>query len=48
MCYRSLITALTSFMLLASAMVKVVRVSIDQRALNYWNEIDAVKLIGDH
>jgi hypothetical protein len=29
-----------------SAMVKVVRVSIDQRALNAWNEIDAVKLIG--
>ena len=30
-----------------SAMVKVVRVSLDQRTLNYWNEIDAVKLIGN-
>jgi hypothetical protein len=30
-----------------SAMVKVVRLSFDQRALNNWDEIDAVKLIGD-
>ena len=30
-----------------SAMVKVVRLSFDQRALNAWNEIDAVQLIGD-
>jgi hypothetical protein len=29
-----------------SAMVKVVRVSIDQRTLKDWNEIDAVLLIG--
>jgi hypothetical protein len=29
-----------------SAAVKVVRLSLDQRALNQWNEIDAVKLIG--
>jgi hypothetical protein len=29
-----------------SAMVKVVRVSLDQRVLNAWSEIDAVKLIG--
>lgn len=29
-----------------SAMVKVVRLSLDQRALDFWNEIDAVKLIG--
>jgi hypothetical protein len=29
-----------------SAMVKVVRVSLDQRTMDYWNEIDAVKLIG--
>lgn len=29
-----------------SAKVKVVRVSIDQRTLNDWNEIDAVLLIG--
>jgi hypothetical protein len=29
-----------------SAMVKVVRLSVDQRALNAWNEIDAVQLIG--
>lgn len=29
-----------------SAMVRVVRLSFDQRALNQWNEIDAVKLIG--
>ena len=29
-----------------SAMVKVVRLSFDQRVLNDWNEIDAVKLIG--
>jgi hypothetical protein len=30
-----------------SAMVKVVRLSFDQRANNNWDEIDAVKLIGD-
>jgi hypothetical protein len=30
-----------------SAMVKVVRLSFDQRALNNWDEIDAVKLIGN-
>lgn len=30
-----------------SAMVKVVRLSFDQRALINWDEIDAVKLIGD-
>ena len=30
-----------------SAMVRAVRVSLDQRTLNYWNEIDAVKLIGN-
>ena len=30
-----------------SAMVKVVRLSFDQRALNIWDEIDAVKLIGN-
>ncbi|HEV7389324.1 MAG TPA: hypothetical protein VGN73_11995 [Gemmatimonadaceae bacterium] len=29
-----------------SAMVNVVRLSFDQRTLNEWNEIDAVKLIG--
>jgi hypothetical protein len=29
-----------------SATVKVVRLSFDQRTLNNWNEIDAVKLIG--
>lgn len=30
-----------------SSPVKVVRVSVDQRILNNWNEIDAVKLIGN-
>lgn len=30
-----------------SAMVKVIRLSFDQRALNNWDEIDAVKLIGN-
>ena len=30
-----------------SAMVKVVRLSFEQRALNIWDEIDAVKLIGN-
>ncbi len=30
-----------------SVAVKVVRISIDQRTLNDWNEIDAVKLIGN-
>jgi hypothetical protein len=29
-----------------SVAVKVVRISIDQRILNDWNEIDAVKLVG--
>jgi hypothetical protein len=29
------------------AMIKVVRLSVDQRTLNTWNEIDAVKLIGE-
>jgi hypothetical protein len=29
-----------------SAMVNMVRLSFDQRGLNVWNEIDAVKLIG--
>src|SRR4029077_2819124 len=30
-----------------SAMVKVVRLTFDQRTLGIWNEIDAVKLIGN-
>ena len=42
-CPRVLIIPVTG----VSAMVRVVRVSLDQRTLNYWNEIDAVKLIGN-
>lgn len=41
-CPRVLTIPVTSI----SASVKVVRVSLDQRTLNYWNEIDAVRLTG--
>jgi hypothetical protein len=42
-CSRVLIVPVTGI----SATIKVVRMSVDQRALNTWNEIDAVKLIGE-
>jgi hypothetical protein len=41
-CPRTLTIAVTN----VSTPINVIRLHLDQRSLNEWNEIDAVKLIG--